>query len=409
MHVPVVLALFVCLHAAALVEDWPRFGGPSGDFQVPAPSAPLRWPSAGPKTIWKRTLGDGYASIAVEGQTLFTMYRHDGKEFVVSLDANTGKTIWEFSYDAPLQPAFDHAATEGPRSTPLIAGDAIITSGVTAKVHCLDKKTGKIRWSRDLVHDFDGQLRNNGYSASPLAWKDTVIVTPWAPNAAIAALKISDGTLVWKKHSYVVSYSSPTILKIGGQEQLVTMFSNEVTGLDPANGNLIWSFPHANPGTLVNVALPVLGDDGLMFLSSGYGTGARALKITGSGASTKVEQVWEQALVRVHHSDVVRIGDVAYGASGDVGPCPLTATDVKMGKLLWRDRTFPKASLVAVGSQLILVDEDGNLGLATPGPKGLEVQGKAQVLQNISWTPPTVIGKRIYLRDLKTIMAVELE
>jgi len=113
--------------------------------------------------------------------------------------------------------------------------------------------------------------------------------------------------------------------------------------------------------------------------------------------------------VRVHHSDMVRIGDLLLAASGDMGPCPLTATDVKTGKILWRDRTFPKASLVAVGKQLLILDEEGVLGLATPTETGLTVHGKIGVLENNSWTPPTVVGTRVYVRDRKNIAAYSFE
>jgi hypothetical protein len=77
--------------------------------------------------------------------------------------------------------------------------------------------------------------------------------------------------------------------------------------------------------------------------------------------------------------------------------------------LLWRDRTFPKASLVAVGKQLLLLDEEGVLALATPGETGLTVHGKMPVLENNAWTPPTVAGSRVYLRDRRTIAAYSLE
>jgi outer membrane protein assembly factor BamB len=198
------------------------------------------------------------------------------------------------------------------------------------------------------------------------------------------------------------------LLNIAGHEQLVAQFSDEITGMDPSNGDLLWSYPHTN-NEKVNVALPVLGRDGLLFLSSGYGTGSRALRLTAEGGKTRVEQVWAQTQVRVHHSDAVRIGDVVYAASGDLGPCPLTATDIQTGKLLWRDRTFPKASLIAIGTQLLILDEDGVLALATPTATGLEVHGKAAVLQAVAWTPPTVVGKRVYVRDTKSIVALMFE
>jgi outer membrane protein assembly factor BamB len=55
-----------------------------------------------------------------------------------------------------------------------------------------------------------------------------------------------------------------------------------------------------------------------------------------------------------------------------------------------------------------VLDEDGQLGLATVSPEGLKVLAKAQVLENLAWTPPTLVGSKLYVRDRKTIAAYEL-
>jgi outer membrane protein assembly factor BamB len=195
---------------------------------------------------------------------------------------------------------------------------------------------------------------------------------------------------------------------MGGRRQLVAQFSDEITGLDPATGDLLWSYPHTNDQK-VNVALPVWQGDGLMFLSSAYSGSSRVLRLSGEGAAPKVEELWTHRLVRIHHSNAVRIGDIVYAASGDMGPCLLAAVDIKTGRVYWRDRSFSKASLIAIGSQLLILDEDGTLSLATPSEKGVEVQGKTAVLTSNAWTPPTLVGKRVYLRDRKNVVALSLE
>jgi outer membrane protein assembly factor BamB len=389
--------------------DWPRFGGPTGDFRIALPDSPLRWPEGGPKPLWQRSLGDGYSSIVVAGAALYTMYRREDKqEVVVSLDADTGKTLWEYSYDAPLPADFDRfSASDGPRASPLIVGDLLFTVGAAGKMHALNRHNGKVVWSHDFISDFDGKIRVNGYAPSPIAWRDTVIVFPNAPNAAVAALRQSTGEVVWKKHSFLVSYATPILINASGRDQFVTQFSDHVTGLDPASGDLLWSYPHTNEEK-VNAAIPVWREDGFLFLSNAYGGGSKMLHLDQAGG-TKVEELWTQRLVRIHHSDPVRIGDIIYAATGDLGPCPLSATELKTGRVLWRDRNFPKASLVAVGDQLLILDEDGTLALGTPGEKGLDIHGKIAVLAANSWTPPTVVGKRIYLRDRSTIRALVLD
>ena len=133
------------------------------------------------------------------------------------------------------------------------------------------------------------------------------------------------------------------------------------------------------------------------------------LRVASEGGALKIEDIWKQRLVRVHHSDPVRIGDIIYAATGDLGPCPLAATDIQTGRVLWRDRRFQRASLIAVGKQLLILDEEGTLALATPDEKGLDVHGEASVLSSNAWTPPTLVGKRVYLRDCHTIAALALE
>jgi hypothetical protein len=95
-------------------------------------------------------------------------------------------------------------------------------------------------------------------------------------------------------------------------------------------------------------------------------------------------------------------------SSGDFGPAPFTAVDVKTGKILWRHRSFPRASFLFADGRFIILDEDGHLLLATVTTEGLTVTSKVELLKNQSWTVPSLSGTKLYLRDRKGIIAVEL-
>lgn len=58
--------------------------------------------------------------------------------------------------------------------------------------------------------------------------------------------------------------------------------------------------------------------------------------------------------------------------------------------------------------KLILLDEDGQLALVRLSPQGMNVMAKASVLDHIAWTPPTLVGANLYLRDRRTIVALDL-
>ena len=395
--------------AAAQANDWPQWGGPQRNFVSGAKGLAAAWPEGGPRRLWSRELGEGYSAIAAEGERLYTMYRRGNQDVVVALDAATGKTVWEYAYDAPFSAEYSMENGPGPHATPTVVGERVFTAGPTGKLHALDKKTGKLLWGHDLMNEYKGTIRVNGYACSPLAYRDTVIMQVGGAGNSIMAFRQKDGAVAWKRHDFRNSPSSPLVINVDGQDQLVAFMYDEVVGVEPATGELLWSHPHKTEFGL-NVSTPVWGEGNLLFISSSYGGGSRGLKLTrGKDGKTTVEEVWAHALMRVHYGNAVRLGDFVYASSGDFGTAPFTALNVKTGKIAWRDRTLARASLLAADGRLILLDEDGQLILATPTPEGLKVHSKAALLKSNAWTVPTLAGTRLYVRDRKNVMALDLK
>jgi outer membrane protein assembly factor BamB len=181
----------------------------------------------------------------------------------------------------------------------------------------------------------------------------------------------------------------------------------EIIGVRPATGDLLWSHPHETDFGL-NTSMPIWGPDNLLFVSSGYNGGSRVVKLTRKDGKTIVEEQWFHRLMRVHFGNCIRVGDRIYGSSGDFGPAPLTAVDIKTGKIVWRDRSLGRASLIYADNHFILLDEDGQLALATPTQTGLEIQSKVQLLSKVAWTVPTLAGRTLYIRDRGQILALAL-
>jgi outer membrane protein assembly factor BamB len=276
------------------------------------------------------------------------------------------------------------------------------------KIHAFDKKTGKILWTKELLREVNAEIPDRGYACSPLAYRNTLIFTTGGAGASVVALNPKDGSIVWKKHDFMPSPSSPTVIRLGTQDQLLYFAGDKVVGMNPENGTLLWSHPHSTNWGL-NISLPVWGDDNILFISSAYSGGSRALQLTQTGNATSVKELWANNQMRLHHSSAIRIGDHIYGSSGDFGPAPFTAVEVKTGKVAWRDRNLSKANVLNAGGTLIVVEEDGDVALATATPQGLQVTSKASVLQHNAWTGPTLAGTRLYVRDRKNMSAIELK
>jgi len=392
--------------AAAQDGDWRRWGGPHGDFTADVTGLADSWPAEGPLVVWRRGLGAGYSAIVVDEGRLFTMYRRGGREVVIAMNAVDGETLWEYDYGVRLR-GFDIAEGTGPHSSPLVYGDRLFTVGFVGDFHAFDKRTGDLLWSVNLWDDLDGTVRPRGYSSSPIEYEGAIILPVGGRGQAVVAFDPEDGSIMWRGGDFDNAHATPIVIDVDGQPQLVALMVDYVAGFDPTSGAMLWRHPHHTDYGL-NISTPIWGDDNLLFVSSAYSGGSRALRLTLQDGVTQVDEVWFTNRMRVHFGNAIRIGDHLFGASGDFGPSFVTALDMTDGSVVWRDRAFAKASFVLADGKLIVLDEDGALGLVTVSPAGMQVVARADVFHSRAWTVPTLAGTMLFARDLEEILAIDL-
>lgn len=393
--------------ATAIAEDWPVWGGKNRDFKANASGLADSWPDGGPKRLWSRPLGDGYSAIAVENGVLYTAFRRGSKDVVTALDAASGKTRWEYEYENPFTNAYSEAVGPGPYAMPEVIGDRVVAASGTGKIHSIDKKTGHPVWSHDLYAEFDGTRLEFGYACHGLPYKDTIIYLAGGRGSGAVAFRQNDGSVAWKALQFVNAYSSPLLIDVDGQPQVVALTANAVFGFSPDNGMLLWTHEHQTDSGLA-VSTPVWAPGNLLFVASAYGTGARTLQLSQSGGKTTVKELWYDRHLELHFGTAIQRDGYVYFSSGYNGPVLMTAVELKTGQIKWRERGFAKAQLLYADGKMILTDADGMLALCRATPQKFEVLSKASVLQSIAWTPPTLVGARLYVRDRRTIQAFDL-
>ena len=407
--------------SAVVSESWRQWGGPTRNFMVPSGRLADHWPEAGPPVLWSRALGPGHSAILVDEGRLYTMYRAgngrakqgpwEAEETVVAVDAASGTTLWEHKYPSRRE---DFSFGAGPHSTPLIVGDRLFTIGTNKQLFAFDKKTGRVLWSHDLIKEFNSPellirpVVKTGYGCSPIAYREMVICSVGGPGQSVMAFRQNDGAVVWKSGDFLTSEAPPILIDMGGRQQLVIFGGGTVNGLDPANGRVLWSHPH-DPGNDLNCATPLFGPDNILFLSSAYRAGSRAIQLRQEGNVTHAEELWFTNRVRFMFLNAIRLGDYVYGTTGDFGPAFLTALDIKTGKAAWQHRGFGRASLLYADGKAIIMDEDGDLALATLAPEGVTILSEAKkVFDTTSWTVPTLVGQTLYARDREKMVALNL-
>jgi outer membrane protein assembly factor BamB len=393
--------------AASPGVPWTQWGGPHRNFKTEAAGIKDVWPATGPRVVWKRALGEGYSSPAVENGVLYTMYGKPKLEVVLAADAETGKTLWE----QPNPMTFQSDAPElgnGPYSTPLIVGDRLFTTGVAGRLQCLDKKTGKLLWTQELWSDHGGSRMMYGYASSPIAFRDTIVVPVGGRGKAMMAFQQADGKVAWARNDFGNVYSSPLLINVGGLEQMAQLLDGAVIGINPHNGDLQWQVPFKAEYSIA-IATPLWGPDNLLFISSEYNAGSKVIELQRNGQQTAAKELWSSNRLRLHHSNAMRIGDAIYFSSGGKGSqAILSAVDARTGKIHWQERSIQKASFVWANQKLITVAQDGSLMIAYPSTESFKIAAKAHLLTELAWTPPVLVGTRLYLRDRRDMMAVDL-
>jgi outer membrane protein assembly factor BamB len=336
------------------------------------------------------------------------MYGGPGKETATAIEAKTGKTLWEVENPRSFNSDAARDMGNGPYATPLVVGGRVFTAGVAGRLQCLEAKTGKLLWKQELWADHGGTRLMYGYASSPIAFRENVIVPVGGKGKSMMAFRQEDGKPVWSRNDLGNAYSSPVLINVDGLEQLVTLMDGAVYAVNPHNGDMQWSVPF-QAGYGISVSTPLWLPGNLLFVSAEYDAGSKMIRLVRNGQQTKATEVWTSNRLRVHHGNVMCIDGTLYFSSGGKGSVAvLSAVDANSGKIHWQDRVVPKATFVWADKKLITLDQDGNLMLADASPAGFKIVSKAELLTNLSWTPPVLVGTKLYIRDRRSLMAVEL-
>lgn len=366
--------------------DWPCYRGPSHTGISSETDWSSNWGPAGPKVLWEKALGIGFATTAVADGRAYNLGNSDKKtDTVYCLDAKTGAELWKHSYPCALEPKYYEGGT---LSTPTVEAGKVYTLSKMGDFFCLEAKTGKVLWQKQLNKELGFELPTWHFSSSTLIVDDKAVLNI---GTAGLALNKNTGAIVWQSGKGKCGYATPVPFQMDGQPCLAIMSEVTLFAVSPTDGKQLWQYPWKTDNQ-VNAADPIiLGKQ--VFLTSGYKRGCGLIEVNGAD----VKKLWENKVMSMQiNSPVVREG-FAYGFDENVFKC----LKLQDGSEQWKDGGLGKGSLMmSADGRLIMMSEKGELVIAQANPQKFEVLARAQILPKTKcWTSPVLANGRIYARN----------
>lgn len=394
--------------AEPLAADWMQWRGTNRDGVSRDFVAPSAWPAA-LKEAWKVTVGEGHSSPLTSEGRIYVLARQGEDEVVLCLEASTGKQLWRAGYSAAY--TMNPAATghgKGPKSTPVVSGGKLFTFGINGVLSCFDAMSGKLHWRKEFSKQYRNPSPLYGTAMSPILANGLCIVHVGGHDqGALTAFDIQTGAVKWAYAEDGPAYSSPVLATLAGEAQLVTYTQNNVVGIAPTSGKLLWKMANKVPYD-VNSVSPVIYKD--LVIVSIHEKGIGAVRLTKQGDRLVPQEVWRnQAYESYMNTPVLagnRLAGFSYKKKGQ-----FFCLDADTGKMLWEStgRMGENAAILSAGDLFFFLTDEAKLFVLRSNATTFAPVKEYQVASSPTWAHPVLLGSRILIKDMTSLAALSFQ
>ncbi len=375
--------------------DRPCWRGVDGQAKSTVTDIIKDW-SNGLKQLWEvNYLCQGKASATwsspvIQGDRLIVCGRDEGNDLVFCLNTIDGSLLWQTHY--PAKAASTHGT--GMRATPRIDENRVYTFGRSGDLVCWNLNDGTTLWHKN-IRDVGGKEPKWGHSSSPLVSGEHVLVQGGGTARLIAYNKLN-GEVIFKCGQGDAGYAPIVPITLDNKLAYLVFHGKGLAAV--MAGTELWDTAWETPYG-VNATTPlVIGDQ--VFITSGYKTGARLLKV--SDIQSKI--LWTTKAMAAHHSDPYILDGFIYGYSGQSlqNKGFFKCLELASGTEKWSTNEMGWGTCMYIDGHLICLDIKGNLFLMKPDPeKFIKVTDLTKALGDVKgpvWTLPVIANDKLYLR-----------
>lgn len=380
---------------------WPSFLG-RGATQLTPETLPTHW-SHRENVSWKTAIsGAGQSSPVIwDNQVFVTSIEGDMKEdcLVTSISLADGEALWTYRTRSS-QPVRSNYYQSRSAPTPVVDQDRVYSLFETGKLVALNHQGEEI-WARSLTDDYGAFEVRIGLAASLAQTKDHVIalVDHEGPSYLLAVDKAT-GKTAWKTDRFSrQSYTSPIILPIAGELQIVCSSDGSVDGYDIKAGKQLWTYEEVG-GNRATTPLPIA--DGVFLISASPGMhGEYSEDAKVSNMVMRVERkeedyqpsvVWRtEKAMPSFASPMVHQGHAYWVSNTGI----LFCFDAQTGEKVYKQRLGQRcwATPLGIGDRVYFFGKDGTTKVLAAGSK-YQVIAENELIEGATETGYADIKKR---------------
>jgi outer membrane protein assembly factor BamB len=386
---------------ASSAAEWPGFRGPGRDGVVHGTHIASDWSKSPPVELWRRPVGPGWSSFAVQDKLFYTQEQRGEEEVVSCYEVATGQPVW-MHQDAVR--FWESNGGAGPRATPTLSNGRVFACGGTGIVNALDAATGALVWSQNAAADTGAKVPRWGMAGSPIVVDDVVVV---ATAGRLAAYDAATGKQRWLGPSEGWGYSSPHLATIDGVKQVLLLNGAGAVGVAPTTGIELWKYAWESDG----IVQPALTVDGDVLIGSGSGmgdsgTGVRRVAFAHGADGWSGEERWTSPGIKPYFNDFVVHKGYAYGFDGNSIGC----IDLADGQRKWKGGRYGHGQLILLADQdlLLVLSEKGEVALVAAAAGQFKELARFPAISGKTWNHPVLVGDVLLVRNDQEMAAFRL-
>ncbi len=371
------VAVVLCSQVCVPANDWPSWRGPEQSGLTRENGIVTSWSQDGENLLWKVPVGGRTTPVVHDGRVYSigpVGERGSLQERVICLDANTGRTIWEYRFNV-----FHTDIVMNRVGWTSVAVDPetgnVYAHGTGGEMLALDRDGGLI-WSHSMTEEFGRISGYGGRLMTPVVDENRVVVSylnsSWGRQAMgrhryVAFDKINGDVLWWSTPGgkpLDTTYATPLVAVIDGVRMLIAPNADgNCYGLDARTGERLWSFKLSKRG--LNTS-PVVFENHVYFSHSEENHDTTkmgrivAVDASKRGDITKDGEVWRFDGVTAGYSSPAAANGRVYFVDNSAN---LYALDARTGRQYWQYELgrVGKGSPVVTADGVIYVGEQNGV------------------------------------------------